>query len=179
MTEGDQYERLLSGPVHLGAAEWRRIRRRSSLAAVSSPLLTECKIEKEVRRSIQGPEPDNDSERLAELAAKLRDDEDASADEDREAYIFDLKIFALSLKYEFPRAADSESDGEMDKYDVMYGIRQLKAGKRFQNWKNQVEKNAQAEQQKDEEQVDIINEFFEAIDQTVPMRNRITDQKGP
>jgi|TARA_B110001450_G_scaffold63627_1_gene60333 hypothetical protein len=67
----------------------------------------------------------------------------------------------------------------MDNYDVMYGIRQLKAGKRFQNWKNQVEKNAQAEQQKDEEQVDIINEFFEAIDQTVPMRNRITDQKGP
>jgi hypothetical protein len=179
MTEGDQYERLLSGPVHLGAAEWRQIRRRSSLAVVSSQLLTECKIEKELRRSIQDPEPDDDSDRLGELAARLRNDEDASADEDREAYIFDLKIFALSLKYQQPRATDTESDGEVDKYDVVYGIRQLKAAKRFQNWKNQVEKNAQAEQQKEEEQVDIINEFFEAIDQTVPMRNRITDQKGP
>ena len=183
MTEDDQYERLLSGPLRLGAQQWRQIRRRSSLAAVSSPLLTDNAVEKEVRRSVRGPEDDADSERLAE---RLRNDEqqrqlleDSRAEEDREAYVFDLKIFALSLKYRQPRAADSDSDEEMGNYDVMYGIRQLKAGKRFQNWKNQVEKNAQAEQQKDEEQVDIINEFFEAIDQTVPMRNRITDQKGP
>ena len=114
MTEGDQYERLLSRPVHLGAAEWRQIHRRSSLAVVSSELLTECKIEKESRRSIQNPEADDDSERLGELAARLRNDEDASVDEDREAYIFDLKIFALSLKYQQPRATDTESDGEMD-----------------------------------------------------------------
>lgn len=183
ITEDDQYERLLSEPVHLRAQEWRRIRRRSSLAAVSSPLLTDNVVEKEVRRSVRGPEVDNDAERLAE---KLRNDEqkdqlleDSRAEGDREAYVFGSRIFALSLKYQQPRAADSDSGGEMDDYDVMYGIRQLKAGKRFQNWKNQVEKNAQAEQQKDEEQVDIINEFFEAIDQTVPMRNRITDQKGP
>lgn len=132
--------------MHIEAAEWRRIRRRSSLAVVRSPLLTESKLKKAVRRSVQGPESDIESERLAEPAAEFKDDEDVRVDEDREAYIFDLKIFALSLKYQPARAVDSESDAEMDKYDVMYGIRQLKAGKRFQNWKNQVEKNAQAEQ---------------------------------
>ena len=103
ITEDDQYERLLSAPVHLGATEWRRIRRRSSLAAISSPLLTDNVVEKEVRRSIRGPEVDNDAERLAE---KLGNDEqkdhlleDSAAEADREAYVFGLRIFALSLKY--------------------------------------------------------------------------------
>ena len=68
MTEGDQYERLLSGPVRLGAAEYRKIRRRPSLPAVRSPLLTECEIENEDRRSLRCPETEKGSESLAELA---------------------------------------------------------------------------------------------------------------
>lgn len=100
----------------------------------------------------------------------------------QEKWILHFKSFLLKIKLHKKQLEEKklmkQANDEIEFYDMFYGPRQLRSRKKFEQYNLFKEKQKALEEQKEDDMVDIIQDFFEDLNTKAQMKDRITESKN-
>lgn len=106
--------------------------------------------------------------------------------EEKHEYLTNTRLQLLKLKYEDKAIGGEmidtlieieERENELQKYDIFYAQRMVKQQKKYHQYSQFKAKQRQMEEQKAQEQQEIIDQFFSDLTKRIKLKDRDTDAK--